>query len=66
MQAFISQFKENEIKTVEDKKLEDEIKKVKVQLANLSVKNNGDSDDNDDDNDNNNSHNIKSKNTASL
>ena len=38
MHAFVSQFKENEIKTAEDKKLEDEIKKVKVQLANLSVK----------------------------
>ena len=35
IQTFISQFKENKIK-----ELEDEIKKLKLQLTNLSVKNN--------------------------
>ena len=35
IQMFISQFKDNK-----NKKLEDEIKKLKLQLANLSVKNN--------------------------
>ena len=35
MQTFISQFKDNK-----NKKLEDEIKKLKLQLANLCVKNN--------------------------
>ena len=35
IQTFISQFKDNE-----NKKLEDEIEKLKLQLANLSVKNN--------------------------
>ena len=35
IQTFISQFKDNK-----NKKLEDEIEKLKLQLANLSVKNN--------------------------
>ena len=35
MQTFISQFKYNK-----NKKLEDEIEKLKLQLANLGVKNN--------------------------
>ena len=35
IQTFISQFKDNK-----NKKLEDEIEKLKVQLANLSLKNN--------------------------
>ena len=35
IQTFISQFKDNK-----NKELEDEIKKLKLQLANLSVKNN--------------------------
>ena len=57
---------EKKPKELEDKnkELEDEIKILKLQLANLTVKNNDDSNDND--NDNNNSHNIKSKNTVSL
>ena len=59
IQLFISQFKDNKIKEkdknkkLEDeikekdnknKELEDEIKKLKLQLANLSVKNNDDND----------------------
>ena len=42
MQAFISQFKDNEIKEKDNKnkELEDEIEKLKLQLANLGVKNN--------------------------
>ena len=41
IQAFISQFKDNEIKERgnKNKELEDEIKKLKLQLANLSVEN---------------------------
>ena len=35
MQKFISQFKDNK-----NKELEDEIEKLKLQLANLTVKNN--------------------------
>ena len=46
IQTFISNFNKNKIK-----ELEDEIKKLKLQLANPSVKNN---DNNDNDNDNNN------------
>ena len=45
IQTFISNSNKNKIK-----ELEDEIKKLKPQLANLSVQNN---DDNDNDNDNN-------------
>ena len=42
MQTFISQFKDNKIKERDNKnkKLEDEIEKLKLQLANLGVKNN--------------------------
>ena len=43
--TFISNFKENKNKI---KELEDEIKKLKLQLTNQSVQNNDDNDDNDD------------------
>ena len=39
IQAFISQFKDNEIKE-RDKELEHEIEKLKLQLTNLGIKNN--------------------------
>ena len=42
MRMFISQFKDNEIKEKDNKnkELEDEIEKLKLQLANLGAKNN--------------------------
>ena len=42
MQTFISQFKNNKIKEKDNKnkELEDEIEKLKLQLANLGVRNN--------------------------
>ena len=42
MQTFISQFKDNKIKERDNKnkELEDEIEKLKLQLANLGIKNN--------------------------
>ena len=43
MQTFITKFKDKE-KENEVKKLEDEINKLKLQLTNLSVKNNDDND----------------------
>ena len=41
IQTFISQFKDNKIKEIDNKNkgLEDEIKKLNLQLANLGVKN---------------------------
>ena len=46
IQTFISKFKDKE-KENEIKELEDEIKKLKLQLTNQSVQNNDDNDDND-------------------
>ena len=51
MQTFISKFKDKE-KENEIKKLEDEIKKLKLQLTNQIVQNNDDNEDNDDNDDN--------------
>ena len=46
IQMFISQFKDDKIKEIdnENKELKGEIKKLKLQLANLSVKNKDDND----------------------